>query len=151
MSDIAAVTDALRENPVFARLDAKRLRIVALTGEVLSFRPGEELFRRGEAGDAAYVVIGGRALVNVPTPDGERTIARLGRGELFGEIAALCDRPRTTSIAAEDMLTCLRLDREELRSLLRDFPALSLELIRILADRLERTNDALAAAGGPAR
>lgn len=144
-ADIAAVTDALRENPVFARLDAKRLRIVALTGETLSFRPGERLFDRGEAGDAAYVVITGVADVAIPTPEGETVIARLGRGELFGEIAALCDRPRTTAIRAEDELVCLRLDRDELRSILQEFPALALELIRIISDRLERTNDALAA------
>ena len=145
-ADIAEVTAALRENPVFARLDSKRLRIVALTGEVLTFRPDEELFRRGEAGDAAYVIIHGGARVTIPSPDGEKTVARIGRGELFGEIAALCDRPRTASIIAEGALSCLRLDREELRSLLRDFPALALELIRILADRLERANVDLAAA-----
>lgn len=144
--DIAGVVAALRGNPLFARIDDKRLRIIALTGEVLTFRDGEALFRRGDEGDAAYVILEGAALAQVPTADGPRTVARLGPGELFGEIAALCDMPRTTAIMAEGRLSVLSLDRADLRSLLSEFPDLALETIRMLAQRLERTNIALAEA-----
>ncbi len=141
-ADIAGVVGALRENPMFARLDERRLRIVALTGEVLSFRDGEHLFERGDEGDAAYLVIEGAALVQID----DKVIARLGRGELLGEIAVLCDRPRTTAIVAEGDLTALSLGRAELRNLLREFPDFALEMIRTMALRLERTNLAYVAA-----
>jgi CRP/FNR family cyclic AMP-dependent transcriptional regulator len=140
--DIAGVVAALRENRMFARLDDKRLRVVALTGEVLSYRDGEHLFERGDDGDAAFVVLEGAALVQI---DGQ-VIARLGRGELLGEIAVLCDRPRTTGIVAEGDFHALSLARDDLRSLLREFPDFALEMIRTMALRLERTNLAYIAA-----
>jgi CRP-like cAMP-binding protein len=141
-TDLAGIVSTLQENPIFARLDARRLKIVALAGEIEICRDGEHLFERGEDGDAAYLVLSGAALVEL---DG-KVIARLGRGELVGEIAALCDRPRTTGIVAEGDLAVLSLGRAELRSLLREFPDFALEMIRIMALRLERTNLALVAA-----
>jgi CRP-like cAMP-binding protein len=141
-TDIAGVIAALRDNPMFSRLDERRLRVMALTGEVLTCRDGEHLFERGDEGDAAYLVLNGAALVQIE----DRVIARLDRGELFGEIAVLCDRPRTTAIVAEGDFAALSLGREDLRSLLREFPDFALEMIRTMALRLERTNLALVAA-----
>lgn len=143
---IADIVDVLRRNALFRRIGEDRLRIVALTGEVLRLRDGETLFRRGDEGDAAYVVLGGAAQVRIPFGDAEQTVARLGVGELFGEIAVLCDRPRTGGIVAEGATTLLRLGGRELRALLAEFPELSLELIRSLADRLEATSLKLAEA-----
>lgn len=140
---------ALRACAVFRRIDDRRLKLVALAGETLSFREGETLFARGDAGDAAYVVLSGSAEVRM---DGYAApIARLGRGELFGEIAALCDRPRIASVIAAEPLVALRLDRAILRRLLAEFSDLALELIQLMADRLETANLKLAAgaaAGG---
>ena len=143
---IADVADTLRRNPLFRRIGDDRLRIVALTGEVSRLRDAETLFRRGEEGDAAYVVLTGAVLVRIPIAGRDQTVARLGVGELFGEIAVLCDRPRTTAIVAEGETALLRLGGREVRALLAAFPELSLELIRSLADRLEATSMKLAEA-----
>ncbi|MBK0398693.1 cyclic nucleotide-binding domain-containing protein [Limibaculum sp. M0105] len=139
MSLNAAVT-ALRDAAPFRRIDERRLKVIAMMGETLSFSPGERLFERGEPGDAAFVVIDGAVDVLLGAPGQETTIATLGKGEIFGEIAALCDQTRTTAIAARGALSVLRLEKSVLRNLIHEFPDLALEFLRVIASRLEATN-----------
>jgi len=60
----------------------------------------------------------------------------------------LCDQPRTTSIAVHSDLKVLRLERGAFVATLREFPDITIELIKILAERLQRTTHELAAARG---
>ena len=138
--------DAMREVPMFRNVDPKQLRLFAFMGETLSFRAGERLFEQGDEGDAAYIVIEGQVEVIVPTPAGEAAVAVLGEKEIFGEMAVLGDKPRSTAIGAKTDLRVLRLDRSTITKLLTEFPDIALELIRVLADRLEATTAELARA-----
>ena len=139
MSLNAAVT-ALRDSAPFRRIDERRLKIIAMMGETLSFSPGERLFERGDPGDAAFVVIEGAVDVVLGTPGQETIVATLGKGEIFGEIAALCDQTRTTAIAARGTLSVLRLEKSVLKNLIHEFPDLAFEFLRVIASRLEATN-----------
>lgn len=145
---ISRTTAVLREMELFSRVDDRQLRAVAMMGEELSYRDGERLFEQGEEGDAAYVVISGAVDVIVRVEGGERSVATLGQGEIFGELAVLCDRPRTSAIAAKDDLTVFRLDRPVILNMLREFPDVALQMIRILGRRLELTTQRLARATG---
>ncbi|MDT8344520.1 MAG: cyclic nucleotide-binding domain-containing protein [Thermohalobaculum sp.] len=145
MSLNAAVT-ALRDAAPFRRIDERRLKIVAMMGETLRYSPGERLFERGDPGDAAFVVISGAVDVLLGSNGSETVVATLGTGEIFGEIAALCDQTRTTAIAANGALTVLRLDKSVLKSLIQEFPDLAFEFLRVIATRLEATNAQLGAA-----
>jgi CRP-like cAMP-binding protein len=143
---MADATAALRETALFRGIDEQRLKIVSMVGQRLRFRDAEVVFRRGDEGDAAFVVLSGAVDVRIPTAAGEQTVARIGPGELFGEIAVLCDRPRTTTIAAAGDVELLRIDREMLAGLMSDLPDLAPRMIRMLATRLEATTLDLARA-----
>lgn len=136
--------EVMSEIPMFRNVDAKRLKLIAVMGEPLSFRPGERLFEQGDEGDAAYVILSGEVDVLIPTPSGEIAVAELGAREIFGEIAVLCDQPRTTAIAAKTDLSVLRLKRKAIMDLLHEFPDIALEFIKVIAARLERSNRDLA-------
>lgn len=136
---LKTTVEVLSENPIFRKIDAKRLRVVAAMGETLHFRAGERLFEKGAEGDSAYLIVEGSVDVVVPTEAGEKVVAELGRGEIFGEMAVLTDQPRSTAIAAHGPLEVLRIDRTALLSLLREFPDIAIELIRVLARRLATT------------
>ena len=137
--------DVLTEVPMFRNVDPKQLRLVAFMGESLTFRAGERIFEKNDEGDAAYVVIAGSVEVLVPTNGGEAAVAEIGNYEIFGEMAVLCDQPRSTAIAAKSDVTVLRLDRSVILKLLQEFPSISIELIKVLAGRLEATTRDLAA------
>lgn len=137
------VVEVMQEMPLFRNVDPKQLRVVAMMGEVSTYRGGERLFEKGDEGDAAYIVLSGEVAVLVPSDGGEQAVASLGKGELFGELAVLCDQSRTTAIAAKSDLEVLRLDRTVVLNLMREFPAITLELVRIIGRRLERTTSEL--------
>jgi len=136
----------LQEMPLFRNLDLKRLRVVAMMGESQAYRAHERLFEKGEEGDAAFIIIDGEVEVLVPAEGGEQSVAILGKGEIFGELAVICDQVRSSAIAARSELEVLRLDRNVVLNLMREFPDISLEMVRILAQRLERTTSELSQA-----
>jgi CRP-like cAMP-binding protein len=136
----------LQEMPLFRNVDQKQLRVVAMMGESLTYRAGERLFEQGDEGDAAFIIIGGEVDVLVPAQGGEQSVAVLGKGEIFGELAVICDQTRSTAIAARSELETLRLDRNVVMNLMREFPDISVEMVRILGDRLERTTRELSLA-----
>jgi CRP-like cAMP-binding protein len=140
------VVQVMQEMPLFRNVDQKQLRVVAMMGEARTYRGGERLFEKGDEGDAAYIVVTGEVEVLVPSDGSEQSVATLGKGELFGEMAVLCDQSRTTAIAAKSDLEVLRLDRDVVLNLMREFPAITLELVRILGRRLERTTRELSQA-----
>ena len=140
--------EAMREVPMFRNVDPKQLRVFAFMGETLTYRAGERIFEKNDEGDAAYIVIEGEVEVLIPTEHGEESVAILGEKEIFGEMAVLCDQKRSSAIAAKTDLTTLRLERSVILKLLQEFPDISLELIRVLAHRLETTTRELAEARG---
>ena len=71
------------------------------------------------------------------------SISSLGAGEVFGEMAVLCDIPRTAGIGAKTDLEVLRIERDAFLKLLSEFPDVALQVTKFLAARLEATNQAL--------
>jgi len=136
----------MQEIPLFRNVDLKQLKVVAMMGETRTYRAHERLFEKGDEGDAAFVIIEGAVDVLVRVDDSERSVATLKKGEIFGELAVLCDQPRSTAIAAHSDLEVLRLDRTVVLNLMREFPDISLEMVRILGRRLENTTRELSAA-----
>jgi len=70
-------------------------------------------------------------------------VAKLGRNAIVGEIAILCDVPRTATVKAKSELVTLRISKELFFKLITEFPQMGIEIMRVLADRLERTTHQL--------
>jgi len=143
MKFVAEVT-ALQRTPMFQGVDASRLRLLAFMGEDRTFRDGEFVVRQGEASDSAYLILDGAADVVVEFADTASVVARLGPSEVFGEIAMLCETPRSASVRAAGDMRTLMFERDGMLRLLREFPEMAIEMSRSLAQRLERTTMELA-------
>ncbi len=142
---------ALQNTPMFRDVDASRLRLLAFMGEDRSFRDGEFVVRQGDASDSAYLILDGVADVVIDIGGKPTVVAKLKGNEIFGEMAMLCDTPRTASVVANGDLRTLCFEREAMLRLLREFPEMAIEMSRSLAHRLERTTADLArlrASGG---
>jgi CRP-like cAMP-binding protein len=73
-------------------------------------------------------------------------VATVGRHAIIGEVAILCDVPRTATVTARSRLTTLRIDKDLFFRLVNEFPQMAVEIMRELARRLEKTNEQLRAA-----
>jgi CRP/FNR family transcriptional regulator, cyclic AMP receptor protein len=131
--------ELLRRVPLFSNIEPSRLKLLAYTSDVVTYHADQVLFRRGDIGDAAYVIIQGDAEVSVMTDSGEIPVAQLHDGDFLGEIAILCDTTRTATITAKSELKALRIRKEPFFELLKQFPEMAIEMTRLLAERLTRT------------
>jgi CRP-like cAMP-binding protein len=135
--------ELLQRIPLFAQIEPAKLKLLAFTSERIGFEPGQLLFHQGDMGDAAYIVIEGEAEVLVDTAAGQAVVATLGKDAVVGEIAILCDVPRTATVRAKGRLVTLRISKELFVRLVTEFPQMAIAIMRELAHRLELTNQRL--------
>tara|TARA_B100000700_G_scaffold84430_1_gene95075 strand:+ start:72 stop:518 length:447 start_codon:yes stop_codon:yes gene_type:complete len=132
--------EVLRDVPLFSKIDHTKLKLLAFTSENLIHQDGQFLFREGEPGDAAYIVLKGKVSVFIETEKGSVEIAQLKRGDVVGEISILCDVPRTASVKAVESVQTLKVTKDTFIHLLTEFPEIAIEIMRELASRLNKTN-----------
>ena len=137
--------ELLRNIPMFANIEPSKLKLLAFTSERVTYQPADTLFKQGDPGDSAYIIISGEADVVVNTARGPLTVAQLGRNAIVGEIAILCDVPRTATIKAKSKLETMVITKDLFFRLIMEFPQMGIEIMRELARRLDATNRQLQA------
>jgi CRP/FNR family transcriptional regulator, cyclic AMP receptor protein len=111
---------------------------------VLRFEPAEEIVQQGDPADAVYIIAEGEAEVWLTALDGHAVrLGTLGRHSLLGEIAVLCNGRRTATVRAKDPVVTLKLSAQVFLDLVRQNPDISMKVMTILAERLEKTTEIL--------
>jgi HEAT repeat protein len=135
----------LKEVPFFQGMTIDQLTVLANVCEEQIFEEDTRIYNEGDPGGTLYVVVSGRVSLEQERRKG--SFARLATFEAhsyFGEMNLFDNSPRSSSaIALQDTLT-LKISREPLIALARQYPDLSLELINVLSQRLRETNDRVA-------
>ena len=131
--------ELLRNIPLFAKIEPSKLKLLAFTSQRLTFSAGDSLFKQGDEGDALYIIMEGTADILVDTPGGQITVATMGKNDFVGDIAVLCDVPRTATVTATSKLTTLRVTKDLFFQLVCQFPQIAIEIMRELAHRLDVT------------
>ncbi len=75
------------------------------------YHAGSTIIREGERGDAAYLIVSGQCRAYHTTQKGQETLATMGQGDVFGEMALLLDETRAATVEAVDDVTVLVLDK----------------------------------------
>ena len=113
------------------------------------FEAGDFIIRQGDVGDQFYVIISGQVEVIRELPDGQKvSLARLGKGEYFGESSLLTGRRRNASVRATSAVDLICLGRDEFNNLVSNWlqfsdslQALSEERARALRSSVEQNYD----------
>lgn len=124
--------------PVFVPLDATELGQLASVCERQSYGRGERIVHQGDTAATMFVILTGTAIVTIAdpgNPGSEREVARLSRGEFFGEMALLTGEPRTASVTAVDDLDVVVVDKAALETMLHKRPGLAQEMAEIVEAR----------------
>lgn len=109
-----------------------------------SFKAGEVIFREGELGFTMFVVRVGQVRISKHVRGGERTLATLGPGEFFGEMAVLSGRPRTATATALEPLTLLELDEARFETMIKTQAEITARILKKLARRLDDADSLIA-------
>ena len=125
--------------PLFAGIHRSKLKFLVFTSERVKFDTDQEVFHQGDPGDHAYFIIEGDADVVLESAGGEKTVATLGRNEVFGEMALLSKMPRSTTIRARTPLTLLKLSREVFMRMVEENSEIAIAMLRVMAERLAST------------
>jgi NTE family protein len=115
------LTEFLRDVPLFGSMSADQLDRVRRELQPFSLPGGETLIREGDAGDALYIIAGGRLEATAGSPPVR--IGEVTPGEIVGETALLTGDPRSATVTAMTNTHGYRLDRERVLRIIEEHPA----------------------------
>lgn len=135
--------NALKKVSLFSSLDDSQIGTVASEANARVFADGDLIVKQGDTGAAGFwVILDG----TVEVRRGPVSLATLGPGEYFGEMALVSDHstPRSADVVATGDVQALQLTRWDLRGLILAHPEIALSMLADLADRIRKADEALA-------
>jgi len=105
------------------------------------FPPGTVLFRDGERGKEMFVIQSGKVKISKEIRGEEQTLAVLGAGEFFGEMAILNNKPRSASATVVEESKMLVIDPKTFEAMIKGNAEIAVRMIKKLAQRLQETDD----------
>ena len=137
--EVSLKIEVLKGLQLFRYLSYKELVRVMNITEAREYEEGEDVIREGDPGDAMYVVLGGEVRLH----KGGTTVATLGKGQHFGEMALVDRTQRSLTATATEPSRLLYIRRKDFYNLIKKEPGLSVKLlwsfVQVLAERLRKT------------
>jgi len=130
-----AKIELIAKVPLFAGLAKQQLTRVASIADEIDLPEGKVLTRQGERGREFFILLEGEAEVR----RNGRKLATRRAGEFFGEIALISDIPRVATVTATTPVRALVIRDREFRALLERTPAIALDVLTAVAERLPTT------------
>ncbi len=112
--------------------------VMALDEAPLKLDPGQVIFSAGDEGREMFVVRTGSVDLRI----GETLLETVEQGGIFGELALVDPAPRSATAVAGLDCTLVLVDAASFNDLVRRVPGLALEVMRVMARRLRKTNPA---------
>src|SRR3984957_13516407 len=108
-------TEELRQIPLFALLDDEEIAVLAAQVEVKQFAPRQRIYKMGEPGKHAYVMMSGQVRVTTVDEDHQEVVVDEPReGEFFGFASMLEQTPHHTTALAIEETACLEISRDDI-------------------------------------
>ncbi len=123
----------LRQVPLFALFDEDELCLLAAQVEMKTFAPRQRIYKIGDPGGTAYVIVSGQVVVTMVDEDKQDVIVdRPGSGEFCGFASMLEGTPHHTNATAVEEAVCLEVDRHDIETLLRQKPHAGMDMLSVL-------------------
>ncbi len=123
----------LRQVPLFALLDDEETAVLAGQVEVKTFAPRQRIYKMGEPGGKAYVMVSGSVRLTTVDEDHQEVIVdQPAPGEFFGFASMLEQTPHQTTAFAQEETVCLEVDRHDISVLLERKPMAGMDMLTVL-------------------
>src|SRR6266853_5090981 len=131
---MACNPEVLKNVPLFALLDDEEIAVLAGQVELKQFAPRERIYKIGDPGKTAYVVVSGRVRVHTVDEDHQEVVVdEPAAGEFFGFASMLDQTPHQTGAIALEETVCIEVDRHDITVLLERKPHAGLDMMTVLA------------------
>ncbi|MGH2725423.1 MAG: cyclic nucleotide-binding domain-containing protein [Actinomycetota bacterium] len=130
--------EALSNVILFSGCDRKEIAQIASLATEIDVPAGQVLAKEGEPGREFYVILDGKAGVEIAG----KQVATLGPGDFFGEMALLDQGPRAATVKADTEMEVAVLDPREFVSLIEAHPAVARKVLKVMAGRLRQAEQA---------
>jgi CRP/FNR family transcriptional regulator, cyclic AMP receptor protein len=123
----------LKHVPLFALLDDEEAAVLASQVELKRFAPRQRIYKIGDTGGQAYVMISGRVRVSTVDEDQQEVVVdEPGHGEFFGFASMLEQTPHQTEAIALEETACLEVARNDIAVLLQRKPLAGMDMLTVL-------------------
>ena len=130
---MACKPETLKQVPLFSLLDADETAVLAAQVEVREFTPRQRIYKMGDAGGRAYVMVSGRVSVTTIDEDQQEVVVdEPGPGEFFGFASMLEQTPHQTNAVALENAVCVEVDRKDIQILLERKPHSGMDMLAVL-------------------
>lgn len=134
--------DLLRRVPFLAVLTVTDRRALVAAANRRRFGRGEAIFHKDERGELLFIIEEGSVRIYLPSPQGaDLTLAVLGAGDFFGEMALLDGGPRSASATALRETATLVLGRADFTAVLQSRPQSAMAVLAAVAQRLREADE----------
>jgi len=136
----------LRHVPLFALLDDEEIAVLASQVELRRFAPRQRIYKAGDPGGHAYVMLAGRVCVSTIDDDAQEVVVHEPvHGEFFGFASMLEQTPHQTEAVAVEDTTCIEVDRNDIAVLLQRKPLAGMDMLTVLGRHLHNTQQLIRA------
>ncbi len=126
-------TDVLKHVPLFALLDEDELAVLAAQVELKKFVTRQRIYKIGDPGGRAYIMVSGRVRVTTVDEDQQEVIVdEPAAGQLFGLASMLDQTPHQSSALALEESVCVEVDRNDISILLQRKPLAGMDILTVL-------------------
>jgi uncharacterized membrane protein len=123
----------LKHVPLFALLDDEEACVLASQVEIKKFAPRQRIYKIGDPGDRAYVMVTGKVCVSTVDEDHQELVVdEPSHGEFFGFASMLEQTPHQTNAVAVDETSCIEVDRNDIAVLLQRKPMAGMDMLTVL-------------------
>jgi len=130
---MACDPEELRHVPLFALLDDEEAAVLAAQVELKRFAPRQRIYKIGEPGNQAYVMMSGCVRVTTVDEDHQEVVVdEPAHGDFFGFASMLEQTPHQTNAIAMEETVCLEVDRDDIATLLQRKPLAGMDMLTVL-------------------
>ena len=139
---MACSPEALRDVPLFSLLDDDEIAVLAAQVDLKRFEPRQRIYRQGEPGGRAYVLVSGQVSVSTVDEDQQEVVVSEPMpGEFFGFASMFEQSPHQTSAVAVETAVCLEVDRNDIGVLLERKPHAGLDILTVMARQVHAAQE----------
>jgi uncharacterized membrane protein len=134
--------EELKHIPLFSLLDDDELAILAGQVEVRKFAARQRIYKMGDIGKNAFVVMSGTVQVTTVDSDHQEVVLHQpGHGEFFGFASMLEETPHQTNAMAMTDVECVEIDRNDISVLLQKKPMAGMDLLTVIGRQFHATQE----------